>query len=73
VTLSIHTVLQNQAKDHYDEPRLHSRPRPDGQHRFPRHKTPLWVKGFLVAAAVIVVAFAVMHLTGGGMVMNHRP
>ncbi|WP_161799586.1 hypothetical protein [Pseudarthrobacter siccitolerans] len=38
-----------------------------------RHKTPLWVKGFLVAAAVIVVAFAVMHLTGGGMVMNHTP
>lgn len=39
----------------------------------PRHKTPLWVKGFLVAAAVIVVAFVVMHLTGGGMVMNHTP
>lgn len=39
----------------------------------PRHKTPLWVKGFLIAAAVIVVAFAVMHLTGGGMVMNHTP
>ncbi|WP_455836971.1 hypothetical protein [Pseudarthrobacter siccitolerans] len=38
-----------------------------------RHKTPQWVKGFLVAAAVIVVAFAVMHLTGGGMVMNHTP
>jgi hypothetical protein len=39
----------------------------------PRHRTPLWVKGFLVAAAVLVVAFAVMHLTGGGMVMNHTP
>lgn len=38
-----------------------------------RHKTPLWVKGFLVAAAVLVVAFAVMHLSGGGMVMNHTP
>ncbi|MBT2538455.1 hypothetical protein [Arthrobacter sp. ISL-69] len=38
----------------------------------PRHKTPLWVKGFLIAAAVLVVAFAVMHLTGG-MVMNHTP
>jgi type VI protein secretion system component VasF len=38
----------------------------------PRHKTPFWVKGFLVAAAVLVVAFAVMHLSGG-MVMNHTP
>ena len=38
-----------------------------------RHRTPLWVKGFLVAAAVIVVTFAVIHLAGGGMVMNHTP
>jgi hypothetical protein len=38
----------------------------------PRHKTPRWVKGFLVAAAVLVVAFAVMHLSGG-TVMNHTP
>lgn len=38
----------------------------------PRHTTPLWVKGLLVAAAVLVVAFAVMHLSGG-MVMNHTP
>lgn len=38
----------------------------------PRQKTPLWVKGFLVAPAVLVVVFAVMHLTGG-MVMNHTP
>jgi hypothetical protein len=44
----------------------------DGK-RTPRHKTPRWVKGFLVAASVLVVAFAVMHLTGGGMVMNHKP
>ncbi|WP_156368467.1 hypothetical protein [Arthrobacter sp. Leaf137] len=46
---------------------------PAGSHEAPRHKTPLWVKGFLVAAAVIMVAFAVIHLTGGGMVMNHTP
>lgn len=39
----------------------------------PRHKTPIWVKGFLVAAAVLVVAFAILHLSGGGMVMNHTP
>lgn len=38
----------------------------------PRHKTPLWVKGFLIAAAVLVVVFAVLHLSGG-MVMNHTP
>lgn len=46
---------------------------PAGSNEVPRHKSPLWVKGFLVAAVVIVVAFAVMHLTGGGMVMNHTP
>lgn len=39
----------------------------------PRHRTPPWVKGFLVAAAVLVVVFAVLHLSGGGMVMNHTP
>ncbi|MDO5865029.1 MULTISPECIES: hypothetical protein [Paenarthrobacter] len=38
----------------------------------PRHRTPLWVKGFLIAAAVLVVVFAVVHLSGG-MVMNHTP
>ena len=38
----------------------------------PPHKTPLWVKGFLIAAAVLVVGFAVIHLSGG-MVMNHTP
>ncbi|MCO4239786.1 hypothetical protein [Pseudarthrobacter raffinosi] len=38
----------------------------------PRHKTPLWVKGFLIAAAVLVVTFAVTHLSGG-MAMNHTP
>lgn len=38
----------------------------------PRYKTPLWVKGFLAAVAVLVVVFAVMHLSGG-TVMNHTP
>ena len=38
----------------------------------PRHRTPLWVKGFLIAAAVLVVTFGVMHFSGG-MVMNHTP
>ncbi len=38
----------------------------------PRHKTPRWVIGFLVAAALLVVIFAVMHLSGGA-VMNHTP
>jgi hypothetical protein len=45
---------------------------PTGSEDTRRHKTPLWVKGFLVAAAVLVVVFAVMHLSGG-MVMNHTP
>ncbi|CCQ46075.1 hypothetical protein ARTSIC4J27_2035 [Pseudarthrobacter siccitolerans] len=50
-------------------------PNPDstGSRETPRHKTPLWVKGFLVVAAVLVVTFAVIHLSGGGMVMNHTP
>ena len=38
----------------------------------PRNKTPRWVTGFLIAAAVLVVAFAVMHLSGG-TAMNHTP
>lgn len=47
---------------------------PSGEQRgpAPRHKTPRWVIGFLVAAALIVVVFAVMHLSGGA-VMNHTP
>lgn len=36
------------------------------------HRTPLWVKGFLITAAVLVVSFAVMHLSGGTL-MNHIP
>ena len=38
----------------------------------PRRRAPLWVKGFLIAAVVLVVTFGVMHLSGG-MVMNHTP
>lgn len=38
----------------------------------PRHRTPLWVKGFLITMAALVVAFAVLHLSGG-VVMNHTP
>lgn len=38
----------------------------------PRHRTPLWVTGFLIAAAILVVVFAVLHLSGGA-VMNHTP
>lgn len=49
----------------------HDTPRVDKE--TPQHKTPLWVKGFLVAAAVLVVVFAVLHLSGGGVVMNHTP
>lgn len=47
---------------------------PPGQGRgpAPRHRTPVWVKAFLVAAVLLVVTFAVIHLSGGGM-MNHTP
>lgn len=52
------------------------RPTPDNSpydsRETPPHRTPLWVKGFLIAAAVLVVTFAVIHLTGG-TVMNHTP
>lgn len=53
---------------------LNSRPeaRSTDSGQTPRHKTPLWVKGFLVAAAVLVVVLAVMHLSGG-MAVNHTP
>ncbi len=46
--------------------------RPADSRETSRHKTPLWVKAFFVAAAVLAVAFAVIHLSGG-MVMNHTP
>ncbi|MFJ6157454.1 hypothetical protein ACIQF8_16170 [Pseudarthrobacter sp. NPDC092184] len=53
----------------------HPAPNPDSgteSRETPRHKTPRWVKGFLVAAAVLVVAIVVIHLSGG-TVMNHTP
>jgi hypothetical protein len=30
------------------------------------------VKGFIIAGVLLIVAFAVIHLSGGGM-MNHTP
>jgi hypothetical protein len=35
--------------------------------------TPLWVKGFGIAALIAIVLFAVLHLAGGGMgnLMDH--
>ncbi|QHK20229.1 hypothetical protein GU243_11345 [Pseudarthrobacter psychrotolerans] len=38
----------------------------------PARPMPRWVKAFIIAAAVLVVAFAVIHLSGGGM-MSHTP
>lgn len=38
----------------------------------PPHKTPRWVKAFIIAAALLVVTFAAIHLSGGGM-MSHTP
>ncbi|WP_457964042.1 hypothetical protein M1E17_21375 [Arthrobacter sp. D1-29] len=47
---------------------------PDEQsrHDLPRHRTPGWVKGFMIAGVLLIVAFAVIHLSGGGM-MTHTP
>ena len=52
-------------------------PGPDGPPNdvrppLPRHRTPRWVKAFLIAAALLVVTFAAIHLSGGGM-MSHTP
>jgi hypothetical protein len=38
----------------------------------PRHQIPRWVKAFIIAAALLVVTFAAIHLSGGGM-MSHTP
>jgi hypothetical protein len=43
--------------------------RPDGS---PEPRTPRWVKAFVITAVILVVAFAVLHLTGGGM-GSHTP
>ena len=37
-----------------------------------RTGTPRWVKAFLIAAIVLVVVFAAVHLAGGGM-GSHTP
>lgn len=40
------------------------RPRPD---RLPTTSTPRWVKMFGIVAAILVVLFVILHLTGNGM------
>lgn len=45
------------------------RHRPAGN---PEPRTPRWVKAFVITAVILVVAFAVLHLTGGGM-GSHTP
>ena len=37
------------------------------------HKTPRWVKVSGVVAVVLIVAFAVLHLAGGGFRHHHFP
>ena len=44
----------------------------DARPPVPPHKTPRWVKAFIIAAALLVVTFAALHLSGGGM-MSHTP
>ena len=38
-----------------------------------RHQTPRWVKIGGALAVVLVVAFAVLHLAGGGFRHHHFP
>ncbi|MBT2548988.1 hypothetical protein [Arthrobacter sp. ISL-65] len=38
----------------------------------PEPATPRWVKGFIVVGVLLVVAFVVLHLAGGGM-GSHTP
>lgn len=40
--------------------------------RGPQQGTPRWVKGFMIAAAVLVAIFVIVHLAGGGM-GSHTP
>jgi hypothetical protein len=52
-------------------------PAPDGSPNgvrppAPPQKTPRRVKAFIIAAALLVVTFAALHLSGGGM-MSHTP
>ena len=38
-----------------------------------RHQTPRWVKVSWVVAAVLIAAFAGLHLAGGGFRHHHFP
>ncbi|WP_427007729.1 hypothetical protein [Pseudarthrobacter sp. H2] len=40
--------------------------------RGPEPGTPRWVKAFMIAAVILVLAFAAIHLAGGGM-GSHTP
>jgi hypothetical protein len=75
-TVTIHTVSQNSfGKDiimtNASGSDGSSRPE-DTRTPLPNPKTPRWVKAFLIAAALLVVIFAVIHLSGGAT-MNHTP
>jgi len=37
------------------------------------HKTPRWVKVSGALAVVLIVAFAILHLAGGGFRHHHLP
>lgn len=65
LTFPIHTVLQTEAKENMSDHNAGPNPSGTTGTRPVRHRTPSWVKGFIIAAAVLVVAIAVMHLTGG--------
>ncbi len=45
----------------------------DPQSREEGHKTPRWVKVSGVLAVVLIVAFAILHLAGGGFRNHHFP
>jgi len=40
--------------------------------RSPEPGTPRWVKAFMIAAVILIVVFALIHLAGGGM-GSHTP
>ena len=37
------------------------------------HKTPRWVKVSGILAVIVIAAFAVLHLAGGGFRHHHLP
>ena len=43
-----------------------------GRAERPEPSTPRWVKAFIAVGVLLVVAFVVLHLTGGGMGL-HKP